>query len=140
MVLEEGKMKVVIIGGVATGPKAAARLRRLDPKAEITIIEQGKIISYAGCGMPYFVGGDVDNFQGLNTTTAGIVRDSAFFLNVKTGKKRRSILFMGEPGKALSFPMTSLFWRLAENRFPFLLKDRTSITCFAYGSPRTPSP
>jgi NADPH-dependent 2,4-dienoyl-CoA reductase/sulfur reductase-like enzyme/rhodanese-related sulfurtransferase len=86
MVLEEGKMKVVIIGGVATGPKAAARLRRLDPKAEITIIEQGKIISYAGCGMPYFVGGDVDNFQGLNTTTAGIVRDSAFFLNVKNVK------------------------------------------------------
>ena len=76
-------MKVVIIGGVATGPKAAARLRRLNPRAEITIVEQGKIISYAGCGMPYFVGGDVDSFQGLNTTTAGIIRDKAFFLNVK---------------------------------------------------------
>jgi len=76
-------MKVVIIGGVATGPKAAARLRRLNPKAEITIVEQGKVISYAGCGMPYFVGGDVDSFQGLNTTTAGIIRDKAFFLNVK---------------------------------------------------------
>ena len=76
-------MKVVIIGGVATGPKAAARLRRLNPKAEITIVEQGKVISYAGCGMPYFVGGDVDSFQGLNTTTAGILRDKAFFLNVK---------------------------------------------------------
>jgi len=78
-----GAMKVVIIGGVATGPKAAARLRRLNPRAEITIVEQGKIISYAGCGMPYFVGGDVDSFQGLNTTTAGIIRDKAFFLNVK---------------------------------------------------------
>jgi NADPH-dependent 2,4-dienoyl-CoA reductase/sulfur reductase-like enzyme/rhodanese-related sulfurtransferase len=77
------EMKVVIIGGVATGPKAAARLRRLNPRAEITIVEQGKIISYAGCGMPYFVGGDVDSFQGLNTTTAGIMRDKAFFLNVK---------------------------------------------------------
>ena len=52
MALEVGKMKVVIIGGVATGPKAAARLRRLNSEAEITIIERGKILSYAGCGMP----------------------------------------------------------------------------------------
>jgi len=50
--MEKKKMKVLVIGGVATGPKAAARLRRLNPEAEITIIERGKILSYAGCGMP----------------------------------------------------------------------------------------
>jgi NADPH-dependent 2,4-dienoyl-CoA reductase/sulfur reductase-like enzyme len=51
--MEKKKMKVLVIGGVATGPKAAARLRRLNPEAEITIIERGKILSYAGCGIPY---------------------------------------------------------------------------------------
>ena len=114
-------MKVVIIGGVATGPKAAARLRRLNPKAEITLIEQGKIISYAGCGMPYFVGGDVDNFQGLNTTTAGIVRDSAFFLNVKNvrvldrtrarsidRKKKTVDIVHGETGESTILPYDKL--------------------------------
>ena len=81
--MEKGKMKVVIIGGVATGPKAAARLRRLNPEAEITIIERGKILSYAGCGMPYYVSGDVADYRSLNSTPAGIPRDSVFFRNVK---------------------------------------------------------
>lgn len=47
--MEVGK-KYVIIGGVATGPKVAARLRRLQPNAEITIIEENEYISYGGCG------------------------------------------------------------------------------------------
>ncbi len=55
--MDKNRMKVVIIGGVATGPKTAARLRRLNAEAEITIIETGKILSYAGCGIPYFLGG-----------------------------------------------------------------------------------
>ncbi len=76
-------MKVVIIGGVATGPKTAARLRRLNPEAEITIIERGKILSYAGCGMPYYVSGDIADYGSLNSTPAGVPRDSLFFRNVK---------------------------------------------------------
>jgi NADPH-dependent 2,4-dienoyl-CoA reductase/sulfur reductase-like enzyme/rhodanese-related sulfurtransferase len=76
-------MKVVIIGGVATGPKTAARLRRLNPEAEITIIERGKILSYAGCGMPYYVSGDIEDYRSLNSTPAGVPRDSIFFRNVK---------------------------------------------------------
>lgn len=81
--MEKKKMKVLVIGGVATGPKAAARLRRLNPKAEITIIEKGKILSYAGCGMPYYVSGDVDDCRSLSATAAGVLRDSVFFHNVK---------------------------------------------------------
>ncbi|HRR34892.1 MAG TPA: FAD-dependent oxidoreductase [Kiritimatiellia bacterium] len=50
-------MKVVIIGGVAAGASAAARLRRLDEKAEIILLEKGASISYANCGLPYHVGG-----------------------------------------------------------------------------------
>ena len=52
--MQKGKLKVVIIGGVATGPKTAARLRRLNQEAEITIIERGKILSYAGSGFVLF--------------------------------------------------------------------------------------
>ena len=81
--MERKKIKVIVIGGVATGPKAAARLRRLNPEAEITIIERGKILSYAGCGMPYYVGGDIEDYRRLNDTPAGDPRDSVFFHNVK---------------------------------------------------------
>lgn len=48
--------RILIIGGVAAGPKTAARARRLLPDAEITIIEKGQLISYGGCGMPFFCG------------------------------------------------------------------------------------
>ena len=49
-------MKVVVVGGVAGGASAAARLRRLDEKAEIIILERGKYISFANCGLPYYIG------------------------------------------------------------------------------------
>lgn len=50
-------MKCMIIGGVAGGATAAARLRRVDEKAEIVLLEKGKYISYANCGLPYYIGG-----------------------------------------------------------------------------------
>lgn len=50
-------MKVLIIGGVAGGASAAARLRRLDEKAEIIMFERGEFISFANCGLPYYIGG-----------------------------------------------------------------------------------
>ena len=56
-------MKVIIVGGVAGGASAAARLRRLDEKAEITIYERSGYISYANCGLPYYIG-DVISDQG----------------------------------------------------------------------------
>lgn len=56
-------MKVVIIGGVAGGATAAARLRRLDEQAEIIILERSGYISYANCGLPYYIGGG-DHRQG----------------------------------------------------------------------------
>ena len=49
-------MKVIIIGGVAGGASAAARLRRLDEQAEIILVERGESISYANCGLPYHLG------------------------------------------------------------------------------------
>lgn len=50
-------MKVLVIGGVAAGTKTAAKLKREDPTAEVTILNKGQDISYAGCGLPYYVGG-----------------------------------------------------------------------------------
>src|SRR5512141_2712148 len=52
-------MKLVIVGGVAAGATAAARARRLSESAEITIVERGPYVSYANCGLPYYIAGDI---------------------------------------------------------------------------------
>ena len=57
--------KYVIIGGVAGGMSAATRLRRLDNKSEIIVIEKSGYVSYANCGLPYFIGGVIQNEQDL---------------------------------------------------------------------------
>lgn len=62
-------MKYVIIGGVAGGATAAARLRRIDEKAEIIMLEKGKYISYANCGLPYYIGGVIEERQKLLVQT-----------------------------------------------------------------------
>jgi NADPH-dependent 2,4-dienoyl-CoA reductase/sulfur reductase-like enzyme/rhodanese-related sulfurtransferase len=81
--LKDNALKVLIIGGVATGPKTAARLRRLDSHAEITIIERGDILSYAGCGMPFYIEGVVEDYDSLLKTATGAVRDAAYFEKMK---------------------------------------------------------
>ena len=58
-------MKFVIIGGVAGGATAAARIRRLDDFAEIIVLEKGRYISYANCGLPYYIGGIIKNRNSL---------------------------------------------------------------------------
>jgi len=75
--------RILVIGGVATGAKAAARARRRDPNAEITIAERGRFLSYAGCGMPYYIQGEVHDFHELMSTPTGVIRDATFFQNVK---------------------------------------------------------
>jgi len=83
-------MKVVIIGGVAAGPKAASKILRMCPDAEVTIIEKGVLLSYAGCGLPYYVSGEVKEQKDLMSTPAGAVRDAVFFQNVKNVKVHNS--------------------------------------------------
>lgn len=75
--------RVVIIGGVATGMKTAARLRRLDKEAEIIVLERGNSLSYGACGFPYYIGGEVKSFDSFDHTPQGILRDAAFFASVK---------------------------------------------------------
>ena len=62
-------MKVVIVGGVAGGASAAARLRRLDESADIVMIERTGYVSYANCGLPYFVGGEITDRRRLTLQT-----------------------------------------------------------------------
>ena len=62
-------MRVVIIGGVAGGATAAARLRRLDEQSEIIILERSGYISYANCGLPYYIGGVIKERASLTLQT-----------------------------------------------------------------------
>ena len=62
-------MKVIIVGGVAGGASCAARLRRLDEKAEILMVERGPYVSYANCGLPYHVGGVIEKESSLLVAT-----------------------------------------------------------------------
>ena len=76
-------LKVVIVGGVAAGPKVASKVARLIPDADITIIDKGKILAYAGCGLPYYISGVVKDQAELTSSHAGVVRDPVFSRNVK---------------------------------------------------------
>ena len=67
-------MKVVIIGGVAGGASCATRLRRLDESAEIVILERGDNVSYANCGLPYYVGGRIEREESLTVASPGFLR------------------------------------------------------------------
>ena len=67
-------MRVVIIGGVAAGASAAARLRRLDEFAEIVMVEKGPAISYANCGLPYHLGGVIPERDDLLSAACDLVR------------------------------------------------------------------
>ena len=62
-------MKVVIVGGVAGGATAAARIRRMDEKAEIVVFERSGYISYANCGLPYYIGGIIEDPEDLTLQT-----------------------------------------------------------------------
>ncbi len=73
------KLRVLIVGGVACGPKTAARLKRLMPEAEITMIERGGVVSYGACGLPYYVEGTFSNINALTHTPAGVSRTPEFF-------------------------------------------------------------
>jgi NADPH-dependent 2,4-dienoyl-CoA reductase/sulfur reductase-like enzyme len=82
------QQRIVVIGGSAAGPKAAARAKRLAPHAEVTIIQKAPEMSMASCGYPYFVGGFFNNRNALLSTPYGEVRDADFFLNTKDIRAR----------------------------------------------------
>ena len=66
-------MKVVIVGGVAGGATAAARIRRLDEQAEIVVFERSGYISYANCGLPYYIGGVITSGRADSPNTGELL-------------------------------------------------------------------
>lgn len=75
-------MKVVIVGGVAGGATAAARIRRLNEEAEIVVFERSGFISYANCGLPYYIGGVIEDQEELTLQTPESFRER-FNITVK---------------------------------------------------------
>jgi len=75
--------QIIVVGASAAGLRAAARARRRLPAAKVLVIEQDTYISYAACGMPYYVSGDIQNVDKLRETAYGLVRDPEFFRSAK---------------------------------------------------------
>ena len=87
-------MKVVIVGGVAGGATAAARIRRLDEQAEIVVFERSGFISYANCGLPYYIGGVIENPEELTLQTP-----ESFFSRFRVNMKVRHEVTAIHPDK-----------------------------------------
>jgi len=87
-------MKVIIVGGVAGGASAAARLRRLDEKAKITIYERSGYISYANCGLPYYIGGVIAEKERLTLQTP-----ESFYKRFRVDVKTRHEVTAIDPAK-----------------------------------------
>ncbi|HDP25587.1 MAG TPA: pyridine nucleotide-disulfide oxidoreductase [Deltaproteobacteria bacterium] len=81
--MSEKNQRIVVIGGSAAGPKAAAKARRIDPHAEVVIFQKDADLSMASCGYPYYVGGYFDDRNMLLSTPTGVTRDPQFYLNAK---------------------------------------------------------
>lgn len=79
-------MRIVIVGGVAGGMSAAARARRLDERAEIVVLEQGDYVSFANCGLPYHLSGEITRRESLLLHTPASLA-SALNLDVRTGHR-----------------------------------------------------
>ncbi len=79
----EKRKRIVVIGGSAAGPKAAAKARRIDNNAEVTILQKEGDLSMASCGYPYYIGGYFDDRNMLICTPTGVVRNPQFYLNAK---------------------------------------------------------
>lgn len=83
-------MKTIIIGGVAGGASAAARLRRLDELAEIIVLERGEYVSFANCGLPYYIGGVITNRNNLTLKTPESFR-ARFNIDVRVNSEALKI-------------------------------------------------
>ncbi|QIK72530.1 FAD-dependent oxidoreductase [Propioniciclava coleopterorum] len=76
-------MKIVVVGGVAGGMSCAARARRLDETADIVVLERGEHVSFANCGLPYYVGGEIEHADKLLVQTPASL-EAALNLDVRT--------------------------------------------------------
>ena len=99
------RRKIIVIGGSAAGPKAAAKARRIDNDAQVVILQKDGDLSMASCGYPYYVGGCFDDRNQLLCTPAGVVRNPMFYLNAKDIEARvnTEVTNIDRAGKTVSF-------------------------------------
>lgn len=102
-------MKVVIIGGVAGGATAAARIRRLDENAEIVVFERSGFVSYANCGLPYYIGGVITDGEELTLQTPESFW-TRFRINIKTNHEVTDI-HAGEKAVSVKNLLTGEEWK-----------------------------
>ncbi len=99
------KRRIVVIGGSAAGPKAAAKARRIDNSAEVIILQKDGDLSMASCGYPYYIGGFFDDRNMLLCTPTGVVRNPQFYLNAKDIEARvnTEVTTVDRKAKTVSF-------------------------------------
>jgi len=102
------KRRIVVVGGSAAGPKAAAKARRIDNRAEVVILQKDADLSMASCGYPYYVGGYFDDRNMLLCTPTGVTRNPMFYLNAKDieAKVNTEVTAIDRNGHKLSFRNT----------------------------------
>ena len=83
--------RILVIGASACGAKAASRIKRLRPDYTVTVLDQGHYISYAACGIPYYLSGKVREFDALLKTTYGRIRDVRYFKDLKDIEIRTNV-------------------------------------------------
>lgn len=96
-------MKIIIIGGVAGGATTAARIRRVDETAEIVLLEKGKYISYANCGLPYYIGGVIEEREKLFVQTPEAF-STRFRVDVRT---ENEVIFIDRKRKTVTVRQSS---------------------------------
>ncbi|MBN1636404.1 MAG: FAD-dependent oxidoreductase [Deltaproteobacteria bacterium] len=99
------KKRILVIGGSAAGPKAAAKARRIDNDAEVVILQKDPDLSMASCGYPYYVGGYFDDRNMLLSTPTGVTRDPKFYLNAKDidARTNTEVTSIDRDNKTVSF-------------------------------------
>jgi NADPH-dependent 2,4-dienoyl-CoA reductase/sulfur reductase-like enzyme/rhodanese-related sulfurtransferase len=107
--MNSSKLRLVIVGGVAAGASAAARARRLSESAEITIIERGPDVSFANCGLPYFIGGEIADRSALAVQTPATLK-SLLNLDVRTSTEAVALDRAGRRVQIRSLASGSTEW------------------------------
>ena len=104
----EKRKSIVVVGGSAAGPKAAAKARRIDNKAEVIIMQKDADLSMASCGYPYYIGGFFDDRNMLLCMPTGVVRNPQFYLNAKdiAAKVNTEVTAIDPKGRTISFRNT----------------------------------
>jgi NADPH-dependent 2,4-dienoyl-CoA reductase/sulfur reductase-like enzyme len=99
------RKRIVVIGGSAAGPKAAAKARRIDNNSEVVILQKDADLSMASCGYPYYVGGYFNDRNMLLCTPTGVVRTPMFYLNAKDidAKVNTEVTTIDRKNHAVSF-------------------------------------